>query len=297
MLTDRRGKRPSSREITASRKGELATIQHEGAEDFWLVFDTEVRITDAARERAGKLADRDQVSVRWAVPPGGSRELGVFWSFFPTDDRTTLRGVINAPWHLSEDRRRLVEGAYNEELVDGAVRLVADSLPVLQKNGEDPSAYLELLPGRGKEGRSWGDDRLTEGVNKLLSESPSLPLLTGGLIEPSKAHVTPEPIPEQIFKTWAKVAKVNGWVDPSIDLQKDRRARVVRYLELADESEASLEGWFDALLKGAETPEDAIEVAVVADYLRETRRAPNSSMTRRSSSLRAAIGSRPARRH
>ncbi len=269
VLVDRRGKQARTREITASRKGGTATIHHEGVEDVWLVFETEVPITDSARERAGKLADRDRVTVKWAVPPTRSKDLGEFWSFFPTDDRTTLRGVLNAPWHLSEDRRRLVEGSYNEELIAGAAQLVCDSLPALQKSGDDPSAYLELLPGRGKEGRSWGDDKLTEQTNRLLSACPSVPLLGGGLIEPARAEVTPEPIPERVYQTWAQVADTEGWVDPSIDLHKDRRARVVRYLELADSSEASLEGWFNALLKGAKNPKDAIEVALVADYLRQ----------------------------
>ena len=184
VLVDRRGKKPKTREINATRKGGRATIHHDGGEDTWLVFETDVRITASARERAGKLADRDRVTVKWAVPPGGSRDLGEFWSFFPTDDRTTLRGVLNAPWHLSEDRRRLVEGAYNEQLISGAAQLVCESLPALQKQGDDPSSYLELLPGRGREGRSWGDDRLSELSNNLLASSKSLPLLTGGLVEP-----------------------------------------------------------------------------------------------------------------
>ena len=72
-----------------------------------------------------------------------------------------------------------------------------------------------------------------------------------------------------MFKAWAAVADTQGWVDPSIDLQKDRRARVMRYLELADGSEDTLEGWFDAMLKGAETPKDAVAIAMVAEFLRQ----------------------------
>ncbi len=63
------------------------------------------------------------------------------------------------------------------------------------------------------------------------------------------------------------MANTEGWVHQSIDAQKDRRARVTRYLELADTALDSLAAWFAALLKGAESPEDAIKVAVIAESL------------------------------
>ena len=71
------------------------------------------RSIDPARERsedAGELAHRDAISVWWAVPMQGRAAVGRFWAFFPTEDRTTLSGIVNAPWKMGDDRRNLCRG-------------------------------------------------------------------------------------------------------------------------------------------------------------------------------------------
>ncbi|HEX5593595.1 MAG TPA: DEAD/DEAH box helicase [Solirubrobacterales bacterium] len=239
----------SRREISAEREGDGVLLREGGEEDFWLVFDTPVELDATARQRAGKLAERDRASVVWAVTPQGSRELGRFWSYFPTDDETTLRGVLNAPWQLSEDRRRLVEGAYNEALLEGAAELILDSLDALREHEEDKTRYLELLPARGREPRCWADGLLTEKTNELVRFRPSVPLLDGDLELPQAARLHPPDLPDEALALWAAVAAPGQWIDHRIERQKDRRARVERYLSDTGRTAASLDEWMVAALE------------------------------------------------
>ena len=94
---------------------------------------------NSARKRERTRAnsgDREAATVKWAVPISGKKREGQFWSYFPTDDRTTLKGVLNSPWQLNQDRTNLVEGPYNDELIGGAAELVASSLPEVREATE-----------------------------------------------------------------------------------------------------------------------------------------------------------------
>ena len=73
------------------------------SETRWRVFSAEHHPSDTARLDAGAMADRDRIPLVWAVPTRAAGR-GEFWAFFPTSDRTTLSGVVNAPWKLSDDR-------------------------------------------------------------------------------------------------------------------------------------------------------------------------------------------------
>ena len=256
------------RSVAAERDGVRISIREEGVSEDWLVFDAEVPLDEQARSRAGKLADREDATVKWAVRPGGGRELGQFWSYFPTDDETTLRGVLNAPWLLSEDRRRLVDGPYNEALLDGAAELVLDSLEALREHETDATTYLELMPGRGREPRCWADDRITETTNELMRFQPSVPLIDGELELAARARLHPPGLPVEALQLWSSVAEAGNWIDHKIELQKDRRARVERYVADAGGATASLVEWMEAAIVD-NTPKTAAVVARLAGELAE----------------------------
>src|SRR5207253_188310 len=94
----------------------------------WKVFSTKYRPSAAARRDAGELADRRELPVIWAVPVQGRQLRGQFWAFFPTEYRTTLSGITNAPWKTNEDRQNLLTGDFNNELLFVVARLVVDNL-------------------------------------------------------------------------------------------------------------------------------------------------------------------------
>jgi superfamily II DNA or RNA helicase len=260
------------RAFTATRTGRKVTVDGDSDPMTWHVFESEVHLDKEARERAGKLADRANVTVKWAVSDSEGSTLGSFWSYFPTDDETTLRGVLNAPWQLREDRRGLVSGPYNEVLLKGVAALVGESIEFLNTDLDDPSSFLELLPGRGREPRCWADGVLTNETNRLLASGPSIPLQEGGLELPAAAHLHPAGIPAVALKIWLDYADVEGWVDHGVDRQKDRRARVERYIENAPTSSIpTVDDWFLAMAPSTSEPLDparSIAMIKVADLVR-----------------------------
>ena len=110
----------------------------------------------SAKADAGDIAGREVVPVIWAVKREGARGRGLFWAFFPTEVRTTLSGIINAPWKTNEDRQNLLRGGFNEELMGVVAGLVVDNLEGLQ-SPDDPGRLFDILPARGREAPSWAD--------------------------------------------------------------------------------------------------------------------------------------------
>jgi len=256
---------------TATWDAGSVTVSGGEGSSSWHVFQTEVPLEGRSRRRAGKLADREVATLKWAVSLDEKTELGRFWSYFPTDEITTLRGVLNAPWQLSEDRRHLVDGDYNEALLEGAAELVTESLEDLSALGEDSTTFLKLLPGRGREARNWADRILTDGLNELLVSRPSIPLIGGELELPGRAKLHPPGIPEATLAVWMKHAETDGWVDHRVDLDKDLRARVERYMSQKGVRQRDAGEWFKAMLPAmAEdpTPERSKAMIRVASSLR-----------------------------
>lgn len=81
-------------------------------EAVWSLARCRVRPSAAALEEAGHVAAREAVEVQYAVRIPPASGLGSFWAYFPTQTRTTLSGIVNAPWKLSDDRLSLLEGRF-----------------------------------------------------------------------------------------------------------------------------------------------------------------------------------------
>ena len=140
----------------------------------------------------------------------------------------------------------------------------------LRSHDEDPTRYLELLPGRGKEPRCWADGVLTDEANDALRFRESIPLLAGDLEIPERARLHPPDLPETALHLWAREAEPGEWVHHAIERQKDRRARVERYMEPRDPE--SIEDWFGELLGGEPSPERGVTLARLAGVLKARRR-------------------------
>ena len=52
-----------------------------------------------------------------------------------------MAGILNAAWKTNEDRLNLLPGQYNEELIEAAAAMIAESLPGLT-TGEDAGRHL-----------------------------------------------------------------------------------------------------------------------------------------------------------
>jgi hypothetical protein len=216
----------------------------------WRVFKKVHNPSKEAKREAGELADRDKIPIVWAVPTEGRRRTarGRFWAFFPTHYETTLSGILNAPWKTNEDRQNLLEGPFNEELLDEASDLIVDNLAALS-TAEDPASHIELMPARGRESPNWADSRITERVYGIASEMPSLPDQTGALRKPAELDCHPAGLSEDALQEWADYpGKPIDWCHPSID-GRERRPRAERLLEQVRGWAASLDEWLVALVE------------------------------------------------
>ena len=240
------------------------TLIEDKTREVWHVFQRNVKPSKAADADAGALQGREQIPVVWAVPVEGARAggRGGFWAFFPTEYVTTLSGVVNAPWKLNEDRKSILEGAFNGELVDVAAKIVVDDLEAVAGK-EDPGAVLDLLPGRGREAPNWADKRLTEKVYELAANSPVIPDQEGELQLPMSLALHPTGIPDEALAAWSRAPeRPTDWCHPSVD-RRDRRARVERLLEDKGREPASFETWFGEIIRNptVESSKAAITVA------------------------------------
>jgi hypothetical protein len=233
----------------------LRELGEAAGETEWRVFGTTHRPSGAVKSDGGTMADRDEVPIQWAVPVGTRRTSpGEFWAFFPTLERTTLSGVLNAPWKLNEDRTRLIEGPFNAELLQRIVSLVVKGLPVVGA-GEDPGAVLELLPGREKESRGWADSQLIATTYDELGANASLPDLDGDFRHPQDLHLHPDKAPLEAIKLWSDYPRApRDWVHPSAYRSDTRASRVARLAEVAKTRPSDVVPWLETLIR---SPEDA----------------------------------------
>lgn len=238
----------------------------------WRVARRVHRPSAEALRDAGRLAHRETIEVSWAVPLSGRDGLGQFWAFFPTQDRTTLSGIVNAPWKLSDDRRNLLPGAFNDEILRVVLpEIVASEWPHLQRTS-DPSWPLDLLPARGREVRSWADGRLNEPVYDALRRVPSLPDVTGTLCVPTNLRMHPDGLTPEAMTAWTIAQPPpSGWVHHSADQNSERRSKALRLITglvgSREGATAELREWVEALVR----PDDVHSSAIAIDVLSRLR--------------------------
>lgn len=240
-----------ARSISVRHSGKSLILAEQQTISQWAVFSKTYEPSPAAREDAGELAKRDEVPIIWAVPKRGRQHrVGTFWAFFPTVDQTTLSGIINAPWKTNEDRQNLLPGDFNRELLRELAELVVSSIRLLDDD-KDPASYLDVLPGRGREARSWADEYLTNEVYERAKTMESLPDQVGRLRLPEELSLHPEGVSEKALAEWASYeGRPVDWCHRSVET-RERRPRVVRLL---GDGCANYTEWLEALAFSDGTP-------------------------------------------
>ena len=250
--------------VEVGESGDIVLSDGEERAEWRVVKDT-FEPSFLAKEDAGEAARRDQVTLHWAVPRSGSNRDGAFWAFFPTGWKTTLSGIVNAPWKLSDDRRTIIEGEFNSEILTKRLpALVAGSLELLEERA-DPGAVLDVLPARGRESRNPADRELNEPVFETLRGHRCLPLLDGGLGHPAGLLLAPKGLSEDLREAWRSCGHVTGpWVHPSVDSSPERRLKAERLIEGGGRV-ASVGEWLEAVsaARTADASADALRLAAM----------------------------------
>jgi superfamily II DNA or RNA helicase len=242
----------------------------------WLLLETVHEPSEAAKADAGVMSRRDRVPIDWALPLDERRALGALWTFFPTDFETTLSGIVNAPWKTNPDRRNLLEGAFNRELLEVVARMVVDNLPRLL-DAEDPGRLLDIIPGREAEARGWEDRTLNEQIYELAAAAPSLPDADGQLCLPATLTLAPSlrrpgeegaQTAQRLLSLWAEASPDRAWCHRSVDT-RERRPRAERLIKDAGGHIANFTSWLEALVGDRNAAGSAAAVKIAAALTEE----------------------------
>ncbi|WP_369068373.1 sacsin N-terminal ATP-binding-like domain-containing protein [Kineococcus terrestris] len=260
------------RDITLDRRPDgVLALSTGGATTTWRVLSKQHRPSAAALKDAGEISRRDVVELQWAVPTKAVGSLGQFWAFFPTESRTTLSGIVNAPWKVSDDRLNLLKGAFNEELlVEVLPTMLSRALPELVDQ-EDPAGFLDILPARGRgEIRSWADGTVNEPVFERLRAAPCVPDLTGTLRTPVDVRLHPKGLEQEWLDEWAAASdEHHRWVHHGVDRTLERRLKAERLLIAGDRGSESVREWIESLCTSGTVDASAAAVQLVARIVRE----------------------------
>ncbi|GAA1356003.1 hypothetical protein GCM10009636_24520 [Arthrobacter koreensis] len=256
---------------TATRAGSRVTLSDGSDSSEWRVFTAKHVFSETAKSDAGSIVARDDAKVVWAVPMAGKarQNLGSFWNYFPTTSQTTLRGIVNAPFKMNEDRHNMLRSEYNREILTRTLpRMVAGALPELSP-ADDPASFLDLFPARGREARSWADEVINLPVMQAVAAVPSLPDRMGRLQSAATLHVPPA-LEEatRLEEKWnAAVGRDRPWVHESALNSRTRSAQVNRILELNRTKRTSVTVWLEEVVADGslDSIEKALEIAVEID--------------------------------
>ncbi|MGK5170489.1 DEAD/DEAH box helicase [Geodermatophilus sp. CPCC 205761] len=238
-----------TKEVRATTRADGAVVLDEaGTRTAYHVFRRVHRPSPRAQQDAGEQARREEIPVVWAVPERSRSRLGSFWAFFPTASKTTLSGIVNAPWKTNEDRHDLLEGAFNKEILTTVLpAMVARGLPSLV-DPADPAGFLDVLPARGREHRSWADDVINDAVFKSVATVNCLPDSHGELGSAERLKLHPKDLRTEWLEAWAECpTRPKDWVHHTVDKNHERRLKAERLVTQAAPRPRELAEWLEAL--------------------------------------------------
>ena len=170
------------RTLRFQRDGDNYQLREGPAVSQWRQFSGMHRLSAAALADRMPGDERDKVPVSWTVPVDQLRGPGKFWACFPTNTESPVAGILRAPWKTNEDRRNLLPGRYNDELIEAGATIVADALPGLATD-EDPARHLDAMPRWHGDGDSHHAEFLRSELYDRMRERKVVPDLDGELQE------------------------------------------------------------------------------------------------------------------
>lgn len=260
-LRDRPG--DLTRRFSVKRSEEVRVLSDGHGTTRWRLFARSHELTNHARSDSRTLDDAHKCTIRWAAPLERSSDPGHFWAFFPTRTASLVSGILNAPWKTNEDRQNLLAGPYNDELIEAAASLVADSLPELA-TGKDPARHLDALPRRAEPGDTDHSSRLRARLFfKFAQKRRVVPGQNGelhavrGLLYPPRVLTSGGSRCREALDEWAAYSgRPKKWAHNRA-VTRDRLAKIVRLSECLPETrgtsrdlpQASIAKWLEALVR------------------------------------------------
>lgn len=222
----------------------------------WLYAEREYRPSEDVLKTLTANMARQTMTISYAVPKRGQTELGELWVWFPLRDKTTARGIFNAPWQVNDDRTTLLAtSALNGEMLDVCAELFLDAV-IRSARDDDPAAHLDLFPARGREVRSAADRVLTFRIPELARTRAIIPDRNGVLRTRDHFRDVPSPeapyLPFEQMKAWQAVVDrdtIPHW--SAFTAAKDRVSRLRTLLRDDDRNagrnETTVVAWLEEL--------------------------------------------------
>lgn len=259
------------RHFKAAKKGKRVTLTTEDGDREWLVVSAEHKPSLKALDSAGHAARRESVTVSWALPLTGRVEVGQLSAFFPVKSDLTLSGRVNAPWKLSDDRINVIECEFNYEIL---TQVVPQLVVAARKDliaGRAYGRYIDVLPARGKESRSWADKVVNEPVFQALRDSRCLPDLDGELRAPSALQRIPDDVAELAGRWSAVTGNRGAWVHPDCTTTTERRSKVDRLLQDDDRIKppGRVMHWLQSVVADPKPAQSAAAIELAAELVRK----------------------------
>ncbi|WP_343920052.1 sacsin N-terminal ATP-binding-like domain-containing protein [Agrococcus citreus] len=269
-----RSGRPATRSIRQEsvREG-IALLHVDGQEPQpWAIARLSHEPTPQALRDGGHIAARQKVELQYALPMQSSPGLGTFWAYFPTQFQSTLSGLINAAWKLSDDRTGLLEGPFNRELLGRLPELVAEAIGRFS-GFHSPAAVIDALPARGDEARNWADRDINEPIYKRLRTAPSIPDGASALRLPRDLQWVGDAT-DAWLQNWAALpnAPTAEWVHRDVYRTPERRSKVERLMRPAGlrrdgTNLVGLDVWLQALVARPTASQAAAAIGLAAEIM------------------------------
>ena len=233
----------------------------------WKLFSYIHRLSKDAKVDRRSRDVSDEVSIVWAFPLDRESTHYHFWAFFPTQTLSLLLGIFQASWKTNEDRKNLLEGRFNDELIDVAATLVADRLPELSTT-EDPGRHLDALGARAEYWLNYHAKRMADRVYSTLHSREVVPDLSGRLRCVDEVSVFPQ-VDTGLTREWESYEHCPlGWLHMKA-MSRNRLAIIGRIsARSADRSKAlepaSVSAWLEALTTAGRQKDDSVRASKVA---------------------------------
>ena len=258
------------RVITLRREDSRYVLDDGGTVSDWMLTKIIHPLSSDAKSDSRSLDDADEVPISWAAPIDQLNDPGRFWAFFPTMTTSLLAGILNAPWKTNEDRQNLLQGVYNDELIDAAAAMVAKALPRLSTE-DDPARHLDALPRREEAGDSQHSNRLREQLYSILQDREIVPDQNGKLrrwrnvLYPPRELIQAGQAASASFARWAAYnGRPSNWLHHEA-LTRNRLARIGQFrLVIPTLRDSSIAQWLEALVKNAKSEETTVQASMAA---------------------------------
>ena len=251
------------RSLELQKVDEEYLIADDDATSRWKLFKRIHLLSPEAQVDRRSFEGGDNVPIWWAAPLDRLTIPGNFWAYFPTQTKSLVAGILNAPWKTNEDRQNLLPGPYNEELINVAAEIIAEALPHLATK-DDPARHLDALPRRHEAGDTKQSKLLRERLFSNLYEHEIVPdqdgnLHTANAISYPPESLTPDPMDLAPFDQWSAFPnRPSNWLHHRA-LTRNRLAAIDRLFSLRENRQfttaaprATVAQWLEALVEGQE---------------------------------------------